>query len=219
MNTSNLPIIHPQDGLINSYIFLSIQSKVHNANMTLNEQGYLFVRINHWLVSMTRQHSNEKLCFKRTFVFLLSPPVDNVFEAIKQSGLGSEGRGTSSCDVSHRLFLSHKRCSDPSEQVPRERAADHRGTFTHLQLQWEELKACPLRMRAAQQKGHTHIHILAQRQTVIAILHRATHTYIYPHKDRRWSLFYTCIHTGRKITWRNVSQLLAYPQICGLEVK
>lgn len=135
MNTSNLPIIHPQDGLINSYIFLSIQSKVHNANMTLNEQGYLFVRINHWLVSTTRQHSNEKLCFKWTFVFLLSPPVDNVFEAIKQSGLASEGRGTSSCDVSHRLFLSHKRCSDPSEQVPRERAADHRGTFTHLQLQ------------------------------------------------------------------------------------
>lgn len=130
------------------------------------------------IICLFLRHGNTAIrnyALNGTFVFLLSPPVDNVFEAIKQSGLDSEGRGTSSCDVSHRLFLSHKRCSDPSEQVPRERAADHRGTFTHLQLQWEELKACPLRMRAAQQKGHTHIHIPAQRQTVIAILHMHAH--------------------------------------------
>ncbi len=89
-----------------------------------------------------------------TFVFLPSSPVNNVFQAVNQSGR--------SCDVSHRLCLSHKRHSDPSEQVPRggkrqrESCCGSQGHIHTFTITMREVEGCPLRICTAQQRGHTH---------------------------------------------------------------
>lgn len=100
-----------------------------------------------------------------TFVFLSShtPPANNVFQVVKLSALDRgrrRKRGANSCDVSHRLWLSHKRRSDPSEQVPRDREGEgccrsqgHIHTFT---ITMRGVEGCPPRIRTAQQRGHTH---------------------------------------------------------------
>lgn len=120
------------------------------------------------------QHGNTAMrnyALNGTFVFPPPPPVNNVFWAVKQSGLNRRRRGTNSCDISHRLCLSHKRRSDPGEQVPRENCCRSQGqTFTHLQLQWKELKGVPWGYGRLN-KGATHTHTHTHTYTVCSLLH------------------------------------------------
>ncbi len=87
----------------------------------------------------------------------------------------------------------------PANKFPereRERAAaDHRDTFTHLQLQWEELKGVPwgyaqLNKGATHTLTHTHTHTACTHSylhSVQAFTHTHTHTQTHRKITRTWT--------------------------------
>lgn len=111
--------------------------------------------------------------------------MDNVFEAVKLSGLNRKRRGTNFCDVSHRLRPSHKRCSDPSEQVPTERRREKRelvqitGAYSHI---YNYNERASLEDTHGSTKGpHTRaMHKLIPTQCVVF--------YTYTHRHRRYCM-------------------------------